>query len=64
MIRRGAMLLARGRMPESLPPRFLVPAAGYAIEAGANSRDLHRLLLARLAPPQPVSKPVIKLKVA
>jgi hypothetical protein len=64
MIRRGAMLLARGRMPESLPPRFLVPAAGYAIEAGANSRDLYRLLLARLAPPQPVSKPVIKLKVA
>jgi hypothetical protein len=63
MIRRGAMLLARGRMPDDLPPRFLVPAAGYAIEAGGRPLDLYRLLLARLAPRRPATSTVIKLKV-
>jgi hypothetical protein len=63
-IRRGAMLLARGRMPDDLPPRFLVPAACYAIEAGAHPHDLCRLLLARLAPRRPALGSVIKLKVA
>jgi hypothetical protein len=63
-IRRGAMLLARGRMSDDLPPRFLVPAACYAIEAGAHPHDLYRLLLARLAPRRPALGSVIKLKVA
>jgi hypothetical protein len=64
MIRRGAMLLARGRVPEDLPPRFLIPAASYAIEAGARTDDLYRLLLTRLAPLEPAAKSIIKLKVA
>jgi hypothetical protein len=64
-IRRGAMLLARGRVPEDLPPRFLVSAASYAIEAGAKPNDLHKLLLARLAPTGSAARgSVITLKVA
>lgn len=47
-IRRSGMLLAAGRPPEDIPARFLVGAARYAIESGADVRALNRLLLARL----------------
>jgi hypothetical protein len=63
-IRRGAVLLGRGRIPGDLPPRHLVPAACYAIEAGAQPDDLYKLLLARLAPRKPSAGSVITLKVA
>jgi hypothetical protein len=62
MIRRGAMLLTRGRVPD-LPPRFLVTASGYAVEAGARPNDLHKLLIAHLAPLAAAGS-VTKLKVA
>lgn len=52
-IRRGGLLLARGRTPVDLPPRFMVSAARYAIEFGANQTELNELLLARLSPGQP-----------
>lgn len=56
-IRRSGMLLAAGRKPGNVPPRFLVGAARYAIESGADVRELNRLLLARLvgAPARPLS---------
>jgi hypothetical protein len=49
-IRRGGMLLAQGRDPD-LPPRFLVSAAAYAIEAGVEPRDLSERFIRLLAPP-------------
>lgn len=49
-IRRGGMLLARGRVPADLPPRFLVSACRYALEAGAAPHELGRVMLERLAP--------------
>jgi hypothetical protein len=51
-IRRGGILLARGRAPPDLPPRFLVSACRYALEAGAAPHDLGRVMLGRLAPAQ------------
>jgi hypothetical protein len=54
-IRRGGLLLARGRAPVDLPPRFMVSAARYAIESGANQAELNKLLLARLSPTLPPS---------
>ena len=52
-IRRGALLLARGRWPADLPPRHLVSASGYALEAGADIATLSRLMLGNLARPMP-----------
>jgi hypothetical protein len=63
MIRRGAMQLTRGRIP-NLPPRFFVPAASYAVATGASPLDLHRLLVTHLAATASVTGSVIKLKVA
>jgi hypothetical protein len=63
-IRRGGLQLAQGRPPADLPPRFLVAAARYAIEAGMEPRKLHALMLSRLAPAHPRSSSVITLKVA
>jgi hypothetical protein len=63
-IRRGGVLLANSRVPKDLPPRFLVSAACYAIEAGASSRTLYKLILARLAPASAATGNVIQLKVA
>ncbi|MCZ7660872.1 MAG: hypothetical protein M5U07_25025 [Xanthobacteraceae bacterium] len=63
-IRRGGLRLAQGRAPADLPPRFLVSAARYAIEAGLHPRTLHELLLSRLAPAHPQASSVITLKVA
>ena len=36
-IRRGALRLSRGQWPADLPPRFIVSASGYALEAGADT---------------------------
>jgi hypothetical protein len=62
-IRRGADVFMQGRAPD-LPPRFVVSAACYALEAGADPRDLHRLMLSRLAPAAAGTGNVITLKVA
>jgi hypothetical protein len=58
-IRRASMRLARGQWPEDLPPRFLVSACGYAIEAGADIPTLSRLMignLSRTAAPPPAAR--------
>ena len=47
-IRRGAMSLAAGRVPD-LPPRFLVSASRFALEQGAQPTMLADLVIARLA---------------
>ena len=54
-IRRGALLLARGRWPAELPPRQLVSACGYALEAGADIPTLSRLMLGHLARRMPAT---------
>jgi hypothetical protein len=47
-IRRGGMLLARGRVPE-LPPRFLVSAARFALQMGGQPQSVSDLVTAHLA---------------
>jgi hypothetical protein len=47
-IRRGGILLKEGRVPD-LPPRFIVSAGRYAIEAGADIPALARLTTNHLA---------------
>lgn len=64
-IRRAGLALAHGRPVVGLPPRFLVSAALYAIEAGADTQRLYRTMIDLLVPggalatttasPQPVS---------
>jgi hypothetical protein len=49
-IRRAGVLLAQGRASASLPPRHLVSAARYALEAGARPGALNKLILSRLTP--------------
>jgi hypothetical protein len=56
-IRRIGLALAQGRPATGLPPRHLVCAARYAIEAGADLDHLHRTLLARLTPVPAASTP-------
>jgi hypothetical protein len=56
-IRRGGLLLARGRMPTDLPPRFLVGACRYALQSGAAPADLGRVVLERLTPPTGAAAP-------
>jgi hypothetical protein len=48
-IRRGALRLAHGQWPAELPPRFLVGACGYAIDAGADIPTLSRLMIGNLS---------------
>jgi len=50
-IRRGALRLARGQWPTGLPPRFVVSASGYALEAGAAIPGLSRLVITNLSRP-------------
>jgi hypothetical protein len=50
-IRRAGLLLSqRIQPPRDLPPRFLVSACRYALEAGVPARTLGALVLDRLAP--------------
>jgi hypothetical protein len=55
-IRRGGMLLRAGRLPVNLPPRFIVSASRYAIEAGADTAKLSRLIIGRLSRRAPASR--------
>jgi hypothetical protein len=47
-IRSGGIAIAAGRCPD-LPPRFLVSASRYALEAGAAPEAISRLVIGRLA---------------
>lgn len=48
-IRKGARHLIRGRVPEGLPPRFLVSASRYALSAGADPNQLSRIVIGHLS---------------
>jgi hypothetical protein len=48
-IRGGARVLARGRVPSQLPPRFLVSASRHAVTAGASPRRVSDLVIRHLA---------------
>jgi hypothetical protein len=63
-IRRGGIMLAQRRAPRDLPPRFLVAAARYAIEAGVPSNELSRMLIDMLAPARRPAATLITLKAA
>lgn len=48
-IRAGARSLVGGRSPADLPPRYLVSACRYAMEAGADVTQMSAIVTARLA---------------
>jgi hypothetical protein len=48
-IQRGARALARGTVPASLPPRFLVSASSYAVGNGVPARRLSEMVIEHLA---------------
>jgi hypothetical protein len=48
-IRAGGVALAQGRMPADLPPRFLVSACRYAMEAGVDVAQMSATVIARLS---------------
>lgn len=60
-IRQGARLLARGRVPSHLPPRFLVSASRYALSLGAPAKGVSDAVIRHLtanganAPPRTVA---------
>jgi hypothetical protein len=56
-IRRAGMVLTRGRIPGGMPPRFLVSACSYAIDAGADVDRLSRLMIDHLAKRSPATRP-------
>jgi hypothetical protein len=47
-IRRGAVALANGRLPD-LPPRFLVSASRFALQMGAEADPLSEIVIAHLS---------------
>jgi hypothetical protein len=55
-IRRAGMLLARGRVPTAMPPRFLVSACSYAIDAGADVARLSKLMIDHLSRRSPATR--------
>ncbi|WP_052215879.1 hypothetical protein [Sphingomonas sp. ERG5] len=48
-IRRGGIAIAAGRMPTDLPPRFLVSASRFALEANADPDRISALVIGHLA---------------
>jgi hypothetical protein len=48
-IRRGAIQLARGRVPVNLPPRFLVSASRFALTMGAPANRISDLVINHLS---------------
>jgi hypothetical protein len=48
-IRRGGLQLARGQLPANLPPRFLVSASRYALQAGGRPSRVSDLVINHLA---------------
>lgn len=48
-IRRGALKLAAGKVPEELPPRHLVSASSMALGNGANATRLSHLVISHLS---------------
>jgi hypothetical protein len=55
-IRRAGMLLARGRLPAAMPPRFLVSACSYAVDSGADVARLSRLMIDHLSRRSPATQ--------
>ena len=48
-IRRGAVQLARGRVPAGLPPRFMVSASRFALTMGGPARRISDLVINHLS---------------
>jgi hypothetical protein len=48
-IRRGAMQLAAGRLPNDLPPRFLVSASALALASGAPANEVSQRVITHLS---------------
>lgn len=48
-IRRGGIAIAAGNLPTGLPPRFMVSASRFAIEAGGDPTAISRLVIDHLA---------------
>jgi hypothetical protein len=48
-IRRGALKLAAGKVPEDLPPRHLVSASSLALGNGAHAARLSHLIVSHLS---------------
>jgi hypothetical protein len=55
-IRRGGILIAAGQVPD-LPPRFLVSASRFALEAGAEPDAIAKLVIRSLAQRQASRRP-------
>jgi hypothetical protein len=60
LIRRAGLSLRNGQRLPAIPPRFLVCAALYAIEAGADMAQLHERMLDLLAPVPATSAAVLQ----
>jgi hypothetical protein len=48
-IRRAALQIAAGRVPEGMPPRFFVTASRFAMNAGGDSVAVSRLVIDHLS---------------
>ncbi len=48
-IRRGGVSIAAGQVPVDLPPRFMVSASRFALEAGADPQTVANLIIRHLA---------------
>jgi len=48
-IRNAAGLLVHGKVPDGIPPRFLVSASRYALSAGADPNELSRAVIEHLS---------------
>lgn len=48
-IRRAGMMIAAGRMPADMPPRFLVSASRFALESGGDPNAVSALVIGHLA---------------
>ncbi len=63
-IRRAGVRIAAGQMPTDLPPRFLVSASRFALEAGAQPDAVSRLVIGHLARLHSMQEPVSRISPA